>query len=65
MPIYGMEWHKRTTPPSADEIAEAWGEPVRLCIDTFGVDRCMLESNFPVDRFSMRLRHTVERRSTC
>ncbi len=53
MPIYGMEWHKRATPPSADEIADAWREPVHWCIDTFGTDRCMLESNFPVDRFSM------------
>jgi L-fuconolactonase len=53
MPIYGMGWHKLTTPSSAEEIAAAWREPVRWCIEQFGVDRCMLESNFPVDRFSM------------
>jgi L-fuconolactonase len=53
MPIYGMGWHKQAAPPSSEEVAEHWREPVRWCIETFGVDRCMLESNFPVDRFSM------------
>jgi predicted TIM-barrel fold metal-dependent hydrolase len=30
-----------------------WGDAVRFCIDAFGPDRCMFESNFPVDRISM------------
>ena len=33
---------------SAD-IAEYWMPEVRFCIETFGPDRCMFESNFPVD----------------
>jgi predicted TIM-barrel fold metal-dependent hydrolase len=53
MPIYGMGWHKQPSPPGADEVAAAWRDPVRWCIDAFGARRCMLESNFPVDRFSM------------
>lgn len=48
----GCAWHRRTRPPTSEEIAAAWGEPVRWCIETFGVDRCMFESNFPVDRRS-------------
>ena len=31
---------------------EAWGEPIRWCIETFGPQRCMFESNFPVDKVS-------------
>ena len=37
---------------SSEELAAAWGPLVRFCIDTFGPDRCMFESNFPVDRES-------------
>jgi predicted TIM-barrel fold metal-dependent hydrolase len=34
----------------AGVIADYWADDVRFCIDTFGPDRCMFESNFPVDR---------------
>jgi predicted TIM-barrel fold metal-dependent hydrolase len=36
-------------PGDAEAIAAHWGPEVRWCIDTFGPDRCMFESNFPVD----------------
>ena len=32
--------------------AATWGEEIRWCIDRFGVERCMFESNFPVDMAS-------------
>jgi L-fuconolactonase len=54
MPMYGPRWHKQATPPTANDVAEYWREPVRTCIDLFGVERCMFESNFPVDSVSMR-----------
>ena len=53
MPIYGLGWHKDPKPPTAEEVAAAWREPVRFCIEQFGVDRCLFESNFPVDKFSL------------
>ena len=53
MPLYGMTWHKHPSPPTAATVAEAWRDPIRLCIELFGADRCMFESNFPVDKFSM------------
>jgi L-fuconolactonase len=37
----------------ADRVVELWGDAIRFCIDTFGPERCMLESNFPVDRLTM------------
>jgi predicted TIM-barrel fold metal-dependent hydrolase len=52
MAIMGDGWHRRERPPSSAELAEAWGDFVRWCIETFGAGRCMFESNFPVDRAS-------------
>ena len=47
---YGTGWTAAEIPPGSEEVAEHWGDDVRFCIDTFGPDRCMFESNFPVDR---------------
>lgn len=33
-----------------DELVDTWGPYIKTCIDAFGPDRCMFESNFPVDR---------------
>lgn len=52
MPINGFEFHKRATPATSDEIVAATGRYYRHVIDCFGVDRCMFESNFPVDKRS-------------
>ncbi len=49
MPIFGMDWHHRDVQPSSEEVAAVWGPEIRWCIETFGVDRAMFESNFPVD----------------
>lgn len=53
MPMFGTTWHERDIQPGPDEVAAHWGDAVRSCIDTFGPDRCMFESNFAVDRISM------------
>lgn len=50
MIICGARWHERSMPPSSSELAEAWRPYVETCIDLFGVERCMFESNFPVDK---------------
>jgi L-fuconolactonase len=50
MAIYGDGWHHRQEPPGSDDLVAAWGDPIRFCIDTFGPERCMFESNFPVDK---------------
>lgn len=46
----GFDFHKRELPPSSDELAAAWKPYVETCIEAFGPTRCMLESNFPVDK---------------
>ncbi|MFH1603859.1 MAG: amidohydrolase family protein [Pseudomonadota bacterium] len=37
-------------PPSSTELAAHWRPYVETCIDLFGADRCMFESNFPVEK---------------
>lgn len=49
MPSYGNRWHRRDTPPGSQLIAETWSDHFRWCIDTFGPQRAMFESNFPPD----------------
>ncbi|MBO0885895.1 MAG: amidohydrolase family protein [Acidimicrobiales bacterium] len=52
MPLFGKSWHERPGGATPEEIAAAYGDDIRWCIDRFGADRCMFESNFPVDRQS-------------
>lgn len=49
MTRYGTGWEERDRPPTSDEVAARWGDLVHWTIETFGPDRCMFESNFPVD----------------
>ncbi len=48
--VFGYDFSGRTTPPSSRELADVWAPDFTTCIDLFGADRCMFESNFPVDR---------------
>ncbi len=52
MPNYGNGWHQREKPPGSAELAETMAPYLMYCIEQFGVDRCMFESNFPVDSIS-------------
>jgi len=52
MEINGFGWHDRAQPPSSDALAQATRHYYEFTIDKFGVDRCMFESNFPVDKVS-------------
>lgn len=52
MPHVGFDWHTRTQPIGSEELAESMSPYMNYCIDKFGPDRCMFESNFPVDKVS-------------
>ena len=52
MTSFGFEFHERDIPPSSEEPATAWRQYVEPCIEAFGVERCMFESNFPPDKQS-------------
>ncbi len=50
MSIYGVGLNRFPEAPTSEQVAELWSEDIRHCVDTFGPERCMFESNFPVDR---------------
>jgi len=52
MVINGFGWHERETPVGSAELAAATRDWYLTVIDRFGPNRCMFESNFPVDRMS-------------
>jgi L-fuconolactonase len=48
----GWDFHLREIAPSSEDLAEIWRPYVEACIEAFGPTRCMMESNFPVDKQS-------------
>jgi predicted TIM-barrel fold metal-dependent hydrolase len=53
MPDNGFGWFGRAKPPTSDEFVEAQRRYYLHTIACFGPERCMFESNFPVDRLSI------------
>jgi L-fuconolactonase len=56
MPMCGFNFFAHKLPPSSAQIAEAWRPYFETCLDAFGVQRCLLGSNFPVDKGSFSYR---------
>ena len=52
MPRTGLSFADAAKPPTGFELVERWTPYVRTCIDLFGAERSMFESNFPVDKGS-------------
>jgi predicted TIM-barrel fold metal-dependent hydrolase len=48
----GYDWHERAAKPSSRELSEILRPYIEHCTEAFGVDRCMFESNFPVEKAS-------------
>lgn len=53
MPDNGFGWNQQDVPPTSDEFVAAQKDYYLHTIDCFGPERCMFESNFPVDKFSL------------
>lgn len=56
MPDNGFGWHTAQRPPTSDEFVTAQKRWYEHAIQAFGPERCMFESNFPVDRLSLSYR---------
>jgi predicted TIM-barrel fold metal-dependent hydrolase len=56
MPDNGFGWHVADRPPTSDEFVAAQRRYYHHMIECFGAERCMFESNFPVDRMSISYR---------
>jgi L-fuconolactonase len=52
MRLFGFDVHAQERPPSSEQLAQAWRPYVETCIEQFGPERAMFESNFPVDKGS-------------
>ena len=48
--LLGFAFRDRPRPPGSAELATLWRPFVEPCIQAFGAERCMFESNFPVDK---------------
>ena len=53
MPDNGFGFDKRHQPATSDELLAAQRRYYMHTIECFGPERCMFESNFPVDRRSI------------
>jgi len=56
MPDNGFGWHQAERPATSDEFVAAQGRYYEHMIECFGPQRCMFESNFPVDRTALSYR---------
>lgn len=52
MRINGFGFEQGDGPPGSQQLADAWRPWMEPCIEAFGAERCMFESNFPVDKGS-------------
>ena len=52
MPINGFGWHEHESAPTSDELLVKNRDWYLTAIELFGPERCMFESNFPVERQS-------------
>ena len=50
MRLLGYDFHERPMPPSSEQAAAAWRPYIETCIEAFGPERGMFESNFPPDK---------------
>ena len=53
MPINGYEFHKQASPATSDQLIKEQEHSYHFLIKSFGAERCMFESNFPVDKQSI------------
>jgi predicted TIM-barrel fold metal-dependent hydrolase len=52
MGIAGLRLGERDEPPGSQELCELMRPYIDFTIETFGADRCLIGSNFPVDKGS-------------
>ena len=52
MAVNGAKFHNNKFPPNSVQLSDVWKPWIYETIDMFGFDRCMFESNFPVDKGS-------------
>jgi predicted TIM-barrel fold metal-dependent hydrolase len=52
MRLFGFELYQAEEPPTSEHLARLWRPYIETAVAAFGAERCMFESNFPVDKAS-------------
>lgn len=52
MIMFGFGFEHGQRPPTSYELAREWQPYIETCLEAFGTNRCMFESNFPEDKQS-------------
>ncbi len=53
MRLAAIDYLHLPKPPSSQQLADAWRPYAGTCLELFGAGRCMVESNFPVDKMGI------------
>jgi L-fuconolactonase len=53
MRLAAYDYRTEPAPPSSKQLADLWRPYIETCIELFGPERCMFESNFPVDKMGI------------
>jgi predicted TIM-barrel fold metal-dependent hydrolase len=48
-PFAGFPSFQQSPPASSEQLASQWKPYIETCIEAFGVERCMFESNYPME----------------
>ncbi|MDP6692638.1 MAG: amidohydrolase family protein [Alphaproteobacteria bacterium] len=56
MRLASVDYLNLAAPPTSEDLAALWRPNIETCIELFGADRCMFESNFPVDKMGIGYR---------
>jgi predicted TIM-barrel fold metal-dependent hydrolase len=53
MRLAAYDYRTQPKPPTSTELAALWRPYIETCIELFGANRCLFESNFPVDKMGI------------
>ncbi len=53
MRLAAYDYRAAPAPPSSTRLADLWRPYIETCIELFGAERCMFESNFPVEKMGI------------
>jgi predicted TIM-barrel fold metal-dependent hydrolase len=53
MRLGAIDYLNAPAPVTSQQLADAWRPYAGTCLELFGADRCMVESNFPVDKMGI------------
>lgn len=56
MNLANFDFTRAQQPPTSVQLAELWRPYIEPCIELFGAERCMVSSNFPVDKVAFSYR---------